>query len=119
MSGLWFWLVPGTEPAYLTQWLPGMLLSGIGVGMVLPSLSGAAVSRLPADQYAVGSAINQAIRQIGSVMGVALTVLLLGHAGLQRTDFNALYLCHVTLALLTAILCLPVNTRPVAPARKA
>ena len=119
MSGLWFWLVPGTEPAYLTRWLPGMLLSGIGVGMVLPSLSGAAVSRLPADQYAVGSAINQAIRQIGSVMGVALTVLLLGHAGLQRTDFNALYLCHVTLALLTATLCLPVNTRPVAPARKA
>ena len=111
-SGLWFLLVPGAEPAYLTQWLPGMLLSGIGVGMVMPSLSGAAVSRLPADQYAVGGAINQAIRQIGSVMGVALTVLLLGSAGLQRADFNAVYLCHVGLALLTAALCLPINTLP-------
>jgi len=100
-------LVPGTEPAYLTQWLPGMLLDGIGVGMVLPSLSGAAVSRLPADHYAVGGAINQAIRQIGSVMGVALTVLLLGSAGLQRADFDAVYLCHMSLALLTAALCLP------------
>lgn len=116
-SALWFLLVPGTEPAYLTQWLPGMLLSGIGVGMVLPSLSGAAVSHLPADHYAVGSAVNQAIRQIGSVMGVALTVLLLGVLGLQRADFNTVYLCHMGLALLTAVLCLPVNTLPVAIAK--
>lgn len=111
-SGLWFWLMPGTEPAYLTHWLPGLVLSGIGVGMVMPSLSGAAVSHLPADQYAVGGAINQAIRQVGSVMGVALTVLLLGSAGLQRADFDTVYLCHVGLALLTAALCLPINTRP-------
>lgn len=109
-SGLWFFLVPGTESAYLTQWLPGALLSGIGVGMVLPSLSGAAVSHLPSEHYAVGGAINQAIRQIGSVMGVALTVLLLGRVGLSRADFDPVYLCHMCLALLTAALCLPVNT---------
>lgn len=117
-SALWSLLVPGTSPAYFTQWLPGMLLSGIGVGMVLPSLSGAAVSRLPADHYAVGSAINQAIRQIGSVMGVALTVLLLGGAAVQRADFNAVYLCQMTLALITAALCLPVNTMPMVVVKK-
>lgn len=111
-SALWFLLVPGTEPAYLTHWLPGMLFSGIGVGMVLPSLSGAAVSHLPSDHYAVGGAVNQAIRQIGSIMGVALTVLLLGGAGLQRSDFNAVYLCHMVLALMTAVFCMPVNTLP-------
>ncbi|MET7014780.1 MFS transporter [Uliginosibacterium flavum] len=111
-SGLWFFMVPGPEPAYLTQWLPGALLSGMGVGMVLPSLSGAAVSHLPAEHYAVGSAINQAIRQVGSVIGVALTVMLLGSAVLKRADFNAVYLCHMSLALLTAALCLPVRTRP-------
>jgi len=88
------------------------VMSGIGVGLVLPSLSAAAVNRLPADQYAVGSAVNQATRQIGSVMGVAITVLLLGHAGLTHASFVPLYACHVGLALLTALLCLPVNTRP-------
>lgn len=119
VSALWFLLVPGTEPAYLTHWLPGMLLSGVGVGMVLPSLSGAAVSHLPSDQYAVGGAVNQAIRQIGSVMGVALTVLLLGAAGLQRTDFNAVYLCLMGFALLTAALCCPVNTLPPSAARRS
>lgn len=118
-SALWFLLMPGNEPAYLTHWLPGMLFSGIGVGMVMPSLSGAAVSHLPSEHYAVGSAVNQAIRQIGSVMGVALTVLLLGSAGVQRMDFNAVYLCHMALALLTAVLCLPVNTAPQGSAKSA
>lgn len=111
-SGVWFLLVPGVEVAYLAHWLPGLLLSGIGVGMVLPSLSAAAVNKLPADQYAVGSAVNQATRQIGSVMGVALTVLMLGHAGVQLADFKPLYVMHVGLALLTGLLCWPVNTRP-------
>ncbi len=113
-AGLWFALVPGPQAAYLTHWLPGLVMSGIGVGLVLPSLSAAAVNRLPADQYAVGSAVNQATRQIGSVIGVAITVLLLGHAGLTHASFMPLYGCHVALALLTALLCLPVNTRPVA-----
>ncbi len=111
-SGLWFLLVPGAEPAYLTDWLPGLLLSGIGVGMVLPSLSGAAVNKLPAQHYAVGSAVNQATRQIGGVLGVAVTVLLLGHGAASHADFSPIYAGHVGLALLTALLCLAVDTRP-------
>lgn len=111
-SGLWFLLVPGAEPAYLAHWLPGLLLSGLGVGMVLPSLAGAAVNRLPPQHYAVGSAVNQATRQIGAVLGVALTVLLLGKGALSHADFDPLYIGHVGLALLTGLLCLAVDTRP-------
>ena len=111
-AGLWFMTMPGLEPAYLTHWLPGLFLSGASVGMVLPSLSGAAVSKLPAQHYAVGSAVNQATRQIGAVIGVAITVLLLGHGVVQRSDFDVVYGLHIGLALLTAFLCLFVNTRP-------
>lgn len=118
-SSVWFLRVPGIEPHYLSHWLPGLIMSGIAVGLVLPSLSAAAVSRLPVAHYAVGSALNQATRQIGSVLGVALTVALLGHAALQRTDFNALYLVHGALDLLTALLCLPVDTRPPAAQPRA
>lgn len=117
MAGLWQLTVPGTEPAYLTQWLPGLLLSGAGVGMVLPSLSGAAVANLPPAHYAVGSAVNQAVRQIGTVLGVAFTVVFVGHAGLSKSDFVPLFGLHVALALTTGLLCLAVNTRP--GARKA
>lgn len=112
LAGAWFLLVPGNEPSYLKHWLPGLFLSGLSVGLVLPSLSGAAVSKLPAQHYAVGSAVNQATRQIGAVIGVAITVVLLGHGVVQRGDFNAVYGLHISLALLTAVLCLFVNTRP-------
>jgi hypothetical protein len=114
LAGLWFWRVPGSEPAYLAHWLPGLLLSGASVGLVMPSLSGAAVSRLPAQHYAVGSAVNQATRQIGAVIGVAITVLLLGRGTVQRSSFDALYGLLIALALLTAVLCAFVQTRPVA-----
>lgn len=113
-SGLWFLLVPGAEVNYLRDWLPGLLLSGVGVGMVLPSLSAAAVNKLPPQHYAVGSAVNQATRQIGSVLGVAITVVLIGQGAAQHADFNLVYIVHVALALLTAALCWPVDTRPAA-----
>lgn len=112
LSSLWFIWVPGTEPNYLMHWLPGLLMSGISVGLILPSLSAAAVNRLPAEHYAVGSAVNQATRQIGSVLGVSITVALLGHETLQRIDFDALYILHIALALLTGLLCWPVDTKP-------
>jgi MFS family permease len=112
LSGLWFMLVPDASPDYVTEWLPGLILSGISVGLVMPSISASAVFGLPAKDYAVGSAINHAVRQIGTVIGVAITVLLLAHARLQITDFIPVYSIHIALALITAMLCIPVNTHP-------
>ncbi len=114
-SGAWLFTMPGLEPDYLHRWLPALLLSGIGVGLTLPSLAAAAVSRLPLAQYAVGSAVNQATRQVGSVLGVAITVVLLGHAPLVRGDFDVFYGTTIALSLATALLCLPIDTRPAPP----
>ncbi|MED5618453.1 MFS transporter [Ideonella sp. BN130291] len=111
-SGLWFYLRAGPVPDYLGAWLPGLLLSGTAVGMVLPSLSGAAVARLAPARFGIGSAVNQAIRQIGGVLGVAATVALVGHTNPQLADFRQLYATLVALALLTAMLCVRVDTRP-------
>jgi EmrB/QacA subfamily drug resistance transporter len=112
LGGVWFLLVPGLEPDYVRTWLPGMLFTGIGVGMVLPSLSAAAVAHLPPARFGVGSAVNQAVRQMGSVLGVALTVALAGHAALQLADFHTMNACEIALALVTALMCAPVDTRP-------
>lgn len=112
LSGLWFLLVPDASPNYARDWLPGLLLSGMSVGLVMPSLSAAAVFGLPPKDYAVGSAINQAMRQIGTVIGVSITVLFLAKSQLQIADFKPTYLIHIALALMTAILCIPINTHP-------
>ena len=112
LSGLWFLLIPDANPNYLRDWLPGLLLNGISIGMVMPSLSSAAVYGLPPKDYAVGSAINQAMRQIGTVIGVSIAVLFLAKSQLTVTDFRPTYLIHIALALITAILCIPIKTHP-------
>ena len=111
-GALWTLLVPGLTPAYLTHWLPALLLTGLGTGMVLPSLSAAAVSRLNPARFGVGSAINQAVRQIGTVLGVAVTVALLGGASAQLADFRTVFGWEAALCLVTAVLCSAVDTRP-------
>ncbi len=116
-GGLWLYLRAGPAPDYLGVWLPGLLMTGPAVGMVLPSLSGAAVARLAPARFGVGSAVNQAVRQMGSVLGVALTVALVGHAAPQVAEFRSLYLTHVALALAIAVLCLRIDTAP--PTRAA
>lgn len=112
LSGIWFLLVPDANPSYLSDWLPGLLLSGMSVGLVMPSLSAAAVFGLPPKDYAVGSAINHAVRQIGTVIGVSITVLFLAKSQLQIADFIPTYSIHIALALITAMLCIPINTHP-------
>ena len=112
LSGLWFLLIPDANPNYLRDWLPGLLLNGISIGLVMPSLSSAAVYGLPPKDYAVGSAINQAMRQIGTVIGVSIAVLFLAKSQLTVTDFRPTYLIHIALALITAILCIPIKTHP-------
>jgi EmrB/QacA subfamily drug resistance transporter len=75
---LWFAVRVGVEPAYLTQWLPGTLLMGLGIGLTFPVLSAAAVSSLPSERFGVGSAVNQTARQVGGAIGVAILVAILG-----------------------------------------
>lgn len=61
-------------PNYATSMLPAWLLTGLGVALTLPQLSSATVQDLPADRYALGSAVNQTMRQLGATFGVALVV---------------------------------------------
>ncbi|ULH17073.1 MFS transporter (plasmid) [Deinococcus sp. KNUC1210] len=117
-GAVWFTFMPTLHPDYLGHWLPGTLLTGIGTGMVLPSLSAAAVSGLMPSRFGIGSAVNQAIRQIGTVMGVAITVALVGQAH-DLEQFRILFRIEIALAVLTALLCLPIDTRPATLSRAA
>ena len=63
---------------YLTHWLPGALLVGVGVALSFPVLSAAAVAGLPQERFGTGGAINQTARQLGAVLGVALLIAIVG-----------------------------------------
>jgi EmrB/QacA subfamily drug resistance transporter len=76
-AGAVFWLlVTSAHPDYLSGFLPGLILAGIGSGLAQAPLY-AAASTLPADRATTGSAVLTMSRQIGSAFGVALLVVLL------------------------------------------
>ena len=79
-SFAWCLAVIGAEPAYVTQWLPGFLLGGLGVGLTLPSLPTAATAPLPPSRFATGTAVFAMSRQIGSAIGVAIFIAIIGDA---------------------------------------
>jgi len=68
----------GAEPDWVGTWLPGAVLTGIGIGLAFPTLGSAAVRDIPDDRFATGSAVNAAFRQIGAVLGTALLVTIVG-----------------------------------------
>jgi EmrB/QacA subfamily drug resistance transporter len=63
---------------YVGAWLPAAIPAGIGIGIVFASFGSAAVAELPPAQFATGSAINSANRQVGAVLGVSVLVAVLG-----------------------------------------
>ena len=75
---VWYLSAVGTHPHFLAQWLPGQVLSGIGVGMTLPIVASAALSAVPGGRYATASAIVSSTRQLGAVVGIALLVVIVG-----------------------------------------
>ena len=76
---VWYAQSVGLHPAFLGEWLPGQILSGIGAGATLPILASAALSAVPGGRYAGASAIISSTRQLGAVLGVSLLVVIIGN----------------------------------------
>ena len=68
----------GVTPDFARQWLPGMVLLGIGAGTLFPNLSGTAVASAPDGSFATATGMNSVARQIGAALGVAVVVAIIG-----------------------------------------
>jgi EmrB/QacA subfamily drug resistance transporter len=87
---LLFALSTGSDPAYVSEFLPANVLAGIGIGLTFAAFGSAAVAELPRNRYSTGGAINNCIRQIGAAVGVATLIVVLD----TPTPDNALHLFH-------------------------
>jgi EmrB/QacA subfamily drug resistance transporter len=102
-GSVWFITRTGERPAYFSEYLPGQLIGGAGVGLVIPTLTGAGASSLAPERFATGAAVLTMGRQIGAALGVALLVAVLGTSAGSAADFHSAWLITVCGAIATGI----------------
>ena len=74
----WWALAVTASPNYVPGVLGGMILTGVGVGLTLPTVMASAAASLPPYAFATGSAVVNMIRQTGLALGVAVLIAVLG-----------------------------------------
>ncbi len=102
-GSIWFITRTGDRPAFLSEYLPGSMIGGAGVGLVIPTLTGAGASSLAPERFATGAAILTMGRQIGAALGVAILVAVLGTATRNAADFHAAWVITVSGGLATGL----------------
>ncbi|QGG94343.1 DHA2 family efflux MFS transporter permease subunit [Actinomarinicola tropica] len=115
LGGLWRVLMLDAGTDYLVDYLPSILFTGTGVALCFPQLSSAVGQSLAPNRAGVGGAASQAVRQFGGTLGVALTIALLGQPATLADAlgrFDRVWWLLVAGGLLTALLSLPLRTRP-------
>ena len=108
-----FWVTHlGTSPDWLGAYLPGSVLTGVGVGLMLPSLGGAATAPLPPERFATGTALYAMTRQIGVALGVASLVAILGTTtGPDLTAFHHAWIFMIACSLAAGLVLQGVGAR--------
>ena len=110
-------------PTTSSHFLPGSILTGIGVGLSLPALTGSALLAVPGPALATGVATSTAFRQIGGALGVATFVAVHGTPGpgemLAAFDRSFLLVagCGLAAAAVLAVLALRLRAADYADAR--
>ncbi|HEY4168312.1 MAG TPA: MFS transporter [Reyranella sp.] len=102
-AGCIMWAVMiGLTPS-LPAAIVGIVMTGIGVGLTLPTLMGTAAGSLPPSSFATGSGVVNMIRQTGMAIGVALLVALIGGAGTPAERLQVFHLAWWVMAAITAV----------------
>ena len=114
VGGLWRLVSLTGTPDYVIDYLPSMLFTGVGVAMCLPQLSSVVAQSLPPNRLGVGGGSNQAIRQFGGTLGVALTIAFIAapeSLGDALSNFDLVWWLLIIGGLLTSVLAIPLVTR--------
>jgi len=75
---IWWVLAIGPEANYVRDVLPGMILLGLGGGAGFSTLTGAIMRDVPSRFYSMAGAARSTIFQLGSAIGIAMAIALLG-----------------------------------------
>jgi EmrB/QacA subfamily drug resistance transporter len=107
--GIATWAWTPADGEYWWHMLPGLVVMGVGIGAVFPSMTAAALTGVPQHQHGVAGAVNVTAQQIGASVGVAALVAVstsaptsAGAAGLA--GYHAAYIAAAVACLLGSLL---------------
>jgi EmrB/QacA subfamily drug resistance transporter len=76
------------QPNYWTVFFPSLLLIGVSIGLSISVLSSAASAYLPANRFAMGSALYATGRQVGAALGIAIVTAISAGASSSSTGIR-------------------------------
>jgi MFS family permease len=115
LGGVWWVTHLGGDVRYAGDFLPGMMIGGVGVGLMIPSLTGAVAATLAPERLATGIAVQTTGRQIGSALGFAILVAVLGTPH-TAGDFKAAWELMMAASLLAGVALVAIGGRAAAGA---
>lgn len=121
-AGLVLLLRIGPDTGYLTDVLPGVLVFGLGLAVLVAPLTGAVLGAVPAGEAGIASGVNNAVARTAQLLAVAALPGLVGisdalddPAAFDDGFAAAMWLCAgllVTGAVLAAVLLRPERRAP-------
>ena len=72
LGGAFLWISVEADVAYATVVVPQMVMLGVGIGLVSTPATESIMQVLPPARAGVGSAVNDATRELGGTLGVAV-----------------------------------------------
>ncbi len=113
-SFAWIAVIAGTDAGYLGYFVP-FLVAGVGLSMVLPTASAAALSAVSPEELGKASGVSNTLQRFGPVFGVAIVTAvfdakgsLAGHAAITH-GFRPALVVAAGFSLLGAITALAVR----------
>lgn len=80
-------LVPiGREPEYVTSVLPGVVVFGVGLTMLVATLTTAVLNAAPVSQAGIASGVNNAVARTASLLAIAAIPPIAGISGSNFAD---------------------------------
>ncbi len=114
------WLAIGIGPSPAPgSWLAGIFTLGIGSGMLWGSMLAVSLATLPTDALAAATSLSQTLQNIGSTIGVAFMITVLGATALGDVGrFPAMWIISAVLTFVAAAVCAAVAIDRPAPASR-